>query len=91
MEVDTSHSQTIDLTGLPDIVVREVQQFVQQARRSQLKQNGASTDHQIPRFILDAQPTSEEFVRRLDKMASMSSGQSLPRDFSRADIYDDHD
>ncbi len=44
-----------------------------------------------PRFISDPNPTPEEFRRILDAMASLPPTKVLPPDFSRDDIYDDHD
>ena len=42
-------------------------------------------------FVSDPDPTPAEFDALLDRMAARGTGQSLPADFSRADIYDDHD
>ena len=78
--------QTLDLTGLPEPLVRMVVEVVAAARE------GRPTDIMIsPKYISRAELTTEEFLKLLDKMQSMSSGQSLPLDFSTADIYDDHD
>lgn len=44
-----------------------------------------------PMFISRPNPSPEELERLLDEMAAMGSGQVLPADWSRADIYDDHD
>jgi hypothetical protein len=44
-----------------------------------------------PRALSDPPLSREEFRRLLGEMASMGSGKVLPPDFSRADIYDDHD
>ena len=44
-----------------------------------------------PVFIFDPNPSPEEFRRLLDAMASRPTGKVLPPDFSREDIYDDHD
>jgi hypothetical protein len=44
--------------------------------------------------VFDVPPpklTLDEKRRALDEMAAMSSGQSLPPDWSRADLYEDHD
>lgn len=46
---------------------------------------------EFPQFISDPRPTPQEFRRVLDEMASMGTGRALPTDFSRADVYDDHD
>jgi hypothetical protein len=45
----------------------------------------------VPRFVSEPQPSSAEFQRLLNELASPSTGHVLPPDFSRADIYDDHD
>lgn len=44
-----------------------------------------------PAFITDPNPSPEDARRLLDEMAAMGSGRSLPADWSRADLYDDHD
>lgn len=46
---------------------------------------------QEPVFISDPQLTVEEFRQLLDEMAASPPSRVLPADFSRADIYDDHD
>ena len=86
METDFAPPLTIDLTGLPAPVVRQVVQIVEAARA------GAPLPIDPgPWFISRPRPTLEESRRNLAEMAAMSSGQSLPIDFSTADIYDDHD
>jgi hypothetical protein len=89
--VQIPSAKTVDLTGLPEPVIREVHRIVQLARQDKNKQAEASPAKPLPRFISDPRPSPEDFERLLDKMASMSTGRILPRDFSRADIYDDHD
>jgi hypothetical protein len=42
-------------------------------------------------FITHPTPSPEEFRRILGAMASFPAGKVLPTDFSREDIYDDHD
>lgn len=44
-----------------------------------------------PIFISDPNLSVEEFEKLLDAMAARPGGKPLPPDFSRADIYDDHD
>ena len=78
---------TLDLTGLPEPVVREVHSIVDRARQQSAQCPAAPS----PRYVSDPNPTLEEFRALLEQMAAMSSGQVLPADFSRADIYDDHD
>ncbi|MFO0847117.1 MAG: antitoxin family protein [Gemmataceae bacterium] len=48
-------------------------------------------DAPFPRFISDPDPSPDETRRLLDQMASRSTGQALPADWSRADLDDDHD
>lgn len=47
----------------------------------------------FPTFISDPNPSPEEARRLLDEMAAMGVGAAapLPADWSRADMYDDHD
>ena len=100
MATDFIHQppKTVDLTGLPEPVVREVHRLVQQARQKLAADAGASSNGApptpagpSPKFISDPRPTPEQFDRLLDEMAAMGTGKALPADFSRADIYDDHD
>jgi predicted DNA-binding antitoxin AbrB/MazE fold protein len=44
-----------------------------------------------PMLLSDPDLSPEEFGRLLDEMAARPPGKTLPSDFSRADIYDDHD
>ena len=78
---------TVDLTGLPDPVVQQINAIVLEARCDQM----ATIATPVPSFVSRPRPTPEESKRLLDQMASRSSDQSLPDDFSRADLYDDHD
>ena len=78
--------QMLDLTGLPEPLVRMVVEVVQAARE------GRTSEVEIfPKFVPRPKRTPEEFRQALDRMGAMSTGQSLPLDFSTADIYDDHD
>ena len=86
MDTDLSPPLTLDLTGLPLSVVRHVVQIVETARAA-----GSAGGDPARWYILRPRPTLEESLRNLAAMAAMSSGQSLPIDFSAADIYDDHD
>jgi hypothetical protein len=76
---------TVDLTGLPEPVVQQINAIVLEARCDQMATIAS------PSFVSRPRPTPEESKRLLDQMASRSSNQSLPADFSRADLYDDHD
>jgi hypothetical protein len=75
--------RVVDMTGLPEPVVEYVHQVVREARG---RQSG-------PPVAVSSPPplTADEFGALLDRMASLSSGQALPPDWSRADLYDDHD
>jgi hypothetical protein len=46
---------------------------------------------QEPRYISDPKPTGSEVERLLRELAAGSPLPVLPADFSRADIYDEHD
>jgi hypothetical protein len=103
MATDSIHKPTaemIHLTGLPEPVVREVERLVYQARAKQADEAAASATRTVgqemlngkfPRFVSDPNPSTDQFTRLLDEMESSGVGRSLPADFSRADIYDDHD
>jgi hypothetical protein len=51
----------------------------------------AGDSDQPPRYISDPRPTPAEFERLLGDLAAGPALPVLPADFSRADIYDDHD
>jgi hypothetical protein len=58
--------------------------------------NGTTAAHggesvEQPRFISDPRPTRDDFERLLGDLAAGPPVPVLPADFSRADIYDDHD
>ena len=78
----------VDLTGLPEPTVRAVQRLVDAVRADgdAFTVTGAGI---WP--VTCSRLSHEEFSKLLDEMAAMSSGQALPVNFSRADIYDDHD
>jgi hypothetical protein len=46
---------------------------------------------QQPRYVSDPRPTQAEFDRLLGDLAVGRPLPVLPADFSRADVYDDHD
>jgi hypothetical protein len=80
----------LDLTGLPGPVVERVRTIVADARAELPATQDESAP--VPQFVSRPPKLSRQDMKALlDEMASMSSGQSLPIDFSRADIYDDHD
>lgn len=84
--------RVVDLTGLPEPVVEQVHRIVREARGIG---SGAGLPLPVPEtpMFVSVPPklTQEEFRSLLDHMASLGSGQSLPADWSRADLYDDHD
>jgi hypothetical protein len=95
-----SEDQSVDLAGLPDTVVWTIQQLVRALRvEYPVSITGPSSSETpeiagngpVPQFITRPHVTPEEMERLLDELASESSGKALPPDFSRADIYDDHD
>ncbi len=59
------------------------------ANGSPADRNGGCEEQ--PRFISDPRPTQAEFERLLGDLATGPPVPVLPVDFSRADIYDDHD
>lgn len=88
---------TVDLTGLPEPVVRGIRQLVQ-ALKEEHSGGGtaaATPGHEreplAPLCVSRPNPSSEELERLLDELSFASTGKVLPPDFSRADIYDDHD
>ena len=86
MDTDFSPPLTLDLTGLPAPVVRQLVRIAEAARA------GVSPPAELPPgYISRPELTTAEFLELLDEMGAMSTGQSLPLDFSSADIYDDHD
>lgn len=91
------HPLTVDLTGLPEPVVQQVRKLVHEAREKQADaahgSNGAFATEAFPMFISDPNPSPEESRRLLDQMAARGMGTAppLPSDWSRADLYEDHD
>ncbi len=85
-------SRVVDLTGLPDDVVAYVHHIVRVERVKKGLPVPDGPPPIIPTFAhVPPKLTREEFRANLDAMAAMSSGQSLPVDWSRADLYEDHD
>ena len=95
MTTDTIPSplpRMVDLTGLPEPVVVQVHRLVNDARAIGAGNAPPLPVPEAPRYVHVPPPlTDEEFDELLDHMASLSSGQSLPADWSRADLYEDHD
>jgi hypothetical protein len=85
----------LDLTGLPEGVVEQIQRLASDARRVPRPQQPTPTaDDPKPTPVSAVPPprlSPEQWRQALDEMAAMSSGQSLPADWSRADLYEDHD
>ena len=73
-----------DLSHLPEDLVREAERIAREY------EEGRVTPRE-PTFIFRSRLSHEEFRKLLDEMAAMGTGQSLPPDFSRADLYDDED
>lgn len=87
MATDRTYPQSsvIDVSGLSPDAVRAVESFVADLR------SAGGQPPAVPRFVSDPRPTDEEFDRHLKELASGPPVPSLPADFSRADLYDDHD
>ena len=51
----------------------------------------ANQSKELPKFISRPEITADELENLLDQFSAGPSGKVLPPDFSRADIYDDHD
>jgi hypothetical protein len=50
-----------------------------------------SASEEFPKFIARPTLTADEMEKLLDQFSAGPPGKVLPADFSRADIYDDHD
>jgi hypothetical protein len=77
-------TQSIDVSGLPPAVVEDIQRLVATLRGN------------LPAWVQRPEPatniTAEEFDRLLDEFsAGLPALPSLPNDFSRVDIYGEHD
>jgi hypothetical protein len=87
MATDRTHPPSvIDLSGLSPDAVRAVESFV-----ADLRSSGGQPPPAVPRFVSDPRLSDEEFDRHLKELASGPPVPTLPPDFSRADLYDDHD
>lgn len=82
MATDLTHPSpsAIDVTGLSPDAVRAVESFV-----AHLRSAGGRPTPTLPR------PTDEQFDQALNELASGPPVPTLPADWSRADLYDDHD
>ena len=68
----------VDVSGLPPDEVRAVERYVSALRLAR---------RQPPA----GRPSDDEFDRALRELASGPVVPTLPADWSRADLYDDHD
>jgi len=91
-------THSLDLTGLPERIALGVRQLVSALREghagvssSDAAPPDARPELQVASFISRPRPSAEEIERLLDELAFGPPGKVLPPDFSRADIYDDHD
>jgi len=82
---DPRPTQTVDLTGLPDPVAERLRDLVRALKE---RHSGVVA---VPQFISRPRPSFREFEQILDEFSAGRPGKILPPDFSRADIYDDHD
>jgi hypothetical protein len=53
--------------------------------------SAVSESEEFPKFISRPTLTADEVETLLDQLSAGPPGKVLPADFSRADIYDDHD
>ena len=94
-------TQTVDLTGLPERVTQSVRQLVTALREEHAGHGtvpppaegseAARQEFSVPLLISRPRISVEEFEQVLDELSSGLPGKVLPPDFSRSDIYDDHD
>jgi hypothetical protein len=86
MAINLTHPSpsAIDVSGLSPDDVRAVESFV-----THLRSPGPRPA--APRLVTDPPPTDEEFERALRELAAGPPVMTLPADWSRADLYDDHD
>jgi hypothetical protein len=82
MAIDLTHPppSAIDVTGLSPDAVRAVESFVAHLR--------SAGDQPTPTL---RRPTDDQFDQALKELASGTPVPTLPADWSRADLYDDHD
>ena len=88
---------TIDLDPETEQMLRERAETAGQSLEQHLRELVAKperTERQLAGVAyFDSRPklSHEEFARRIREMADGPPVPTLPADFSRADIYDDHD
>ena len=86
IELTQPPASAIDVSGLSPDDVRAVESFV-----THLRSAGGKPPTTVPQFVSDPRPTDEEFDRLLKDLASGPPVPTLPADWSRADLYEDHD
>jgi hypothetical protein len=89
-------TQSVDLTGLPEGVAQGIKQLVRALKEGQAGHASGPTPanaspQEEPLVISRPRPSAEEVDRLLDELSSGPSLKALSADFSRADLYDDHD
>ena len=88
---------TLQLTDETDRKLRDRAEAAGQSIESLVEElvvdavDAVAAPQQRPRFISEPNLTDEEFQKVLDEIASGPRGVPLPPDFSREDIYNDHD
>ena len=87
MAIDLTHPppSAIDVSGLSPDAVQAVESLVTHLR---VAGGQLPTD---PYFGTNQGPTDDEFDRSLRELASGPPVPTLPADWSRADLYEDHD
>ncbi len=95
---DSGHRDMSNITlQLPDETDRKLRDRAEAAGQTieslveELVVDAVAAPQQRPRFISEPNLTEEEFQKVLDEIASGPRGVPLPPDFSRKDIYYDHD
>ena len=68
-----------------------LQQLAERAVGNGTTEVSGAQSKQEPGYISDPKPTASDVQRLLRELAAGSPLPVLPADFSRADIYDDHD
>ena len=96
MATTLSAPRTVDLSGLPEPVATDIERLVQHLRANlPADSNGTAAqavDRDMPsKYLSHPKPTLAELNRLLGELATGTTGVVLPADFSRANLYDDHD
>jgi hypothetical protein len=82
---NTEPSLKADLSHLPPDLVAEAERIAKEYEEGRVTPR--------PKFISRPRLSYEEFRKLLDEMAALGMGDAppLPADWSRADLYGDHD